>query len=109
MKAAWVRISISMTFFSFRVWANVAGRLVDYVIRPPNYCRTMICVCSQVLKPPMNGFSKPAIFSKCHRALRKKASRWGLTDRQSVGEGTSVSVRVDIGGRRVIKKKKNKK
>src|SRR3546814_19693860 len=30
----------------------------------------------------------------------------GLRDRKSVGEGKSVSVRVDLGGRRVIKKKK---
>src|SRR3546814_13124259 len=28
-------------------------------------------------------------------------------DRKSVGEGQSVSVRVDLGGRRIIKKKKN--
>src|SRR3546814_11060622 len=30
-------------------------------------------------------------------------------DRKSVGEGKSVSVRVDLGGRRIIKKKKNTK
>src|SRR3546814_19261967 len=30
-------------------------------------------------------------------------------DRKSVGEGKSVSVRVDLGGRRSIKKKKRKK
>src|SRR3546814_14694430 len=30
-------------------------------------------------------------------------------DRKSVGEGKSVSVRVDIGGSRIIKKKKKKK
>src|SRR3546814_13770635 len=30
-------------------------------------------------------------------------------DRKSVVEGTSVSVRVDLGGRRIIKKKKTKK
>src|SRR3546814_17871231 len=30
----------------------------------------------------------------------------GTRDRQSRGEGTSVSVRVDIGGRQLIKKKK---
>src|SRR3546814_11821761 len=29
------------------------------------------------------------------------------SDRKSVGEGKSVSVRVDLGGRRLIKKKKN--
>src|SRR3546814_16205226 len=31
------------------------------------------------------------------------------TDRKSVVEGTSVSVRVDLGGRRIIKKKKKTK
>src|SRR3546814_12580057 len=35
------------------------------------------------------------------RALRRRA------DRKSVVEGKSVSVRVDVGGRRIIKKKKN--
>src|SRR3546814_12208297 len=30
------------------------------------------------------------------------------TERESVGEGKSVAVRVDIGGRRIIKKKTNK-
>src|SRR3546814_8026187 len=32
-----------------------------------------------------------------------------LLDRQSVGEGTSVSGRVDLGGRRIIKTQKNEK
>src|SRR3546814_13768569 len=37
-------------------------------------------------------------------------SGWpGHVDRKSVVEGKSVSVRVDLGGRRIIKKKKNKK
>src|SRR3546814_12535013 len=37
---------------------------------------------------------------------------WGGTEpieRKSVGEGTSVSVRVDLGGRRIIKKRKQRK
>src|SRR3546814_12124927 len=37
-----------------------------------------------------------------HRGRRQKARR----DRKSVVEGKSVSVRVDLGGRRIIKKKK---
>src|SRR3546814_15940569 len=32
----------------------------------------------------------------------------GGRDRKSVGEGKSVSVRVDLGGRRIIKKKNNR-
>src|SRR3546814_16009066 len=43
---------------------------------------------------------------KCY--CRPSNSRWhGLGDRKSVVEGKSVSVRVDLGGRRIIKKKKN--
>src|SRR3546814_20876139 len=33
----------------------------------------------------------------------------GIADRKSVVEGKSVSVRVDLGGRRIIKKQKKKK
>src|SRR3546814_15807323 len=32
--------------------------------------------------------------------------RWGELERKSVGEGKSVSVRVDLGGSRILKKKK---
>src|SRR3546814_11651742 len=39
-------------------------------------------------------------------AARVPHQRGGL-DRKSVVEGKSVSVRVDLGGRRIIKKKKN--
>src|SRR3546814_13897886 len=35
--------------------------------------------------------------------LSKPSFRYGLADRQCVVEGTSVSVRVDFGGRRIIK------
>src|SRR3546814_11302702 len=41
--------------------------------------------------------------------LRFEAPAVVLTDRKSVVSGKSVSVRVDLGGRRIIKKKKNKK
>src|SRR3546814_11484935 len=39
-----------------------------------------------------------------------EAVRRGLriADRKSVGKGTSVSVRLDLGGRRLLKKQKNK-
>src|SRR3546814_16801573 len=39
---------------------------------------------------------------------RLHAGQSGRADRKSVGEGKSGSVRVDIGGCRIIKKKKNK-
>src|SRR3546814_14022194 len=34
---------------------------------------------------------------------------WGHRDRKSVVQGKRVSVRVDLGGRRILKKKKKKK
>src|SRR3546814_15292680 len=40
-------------------------------------------------------------------APRRQRERRPARDRKSVGEGTSVSVRVDLGGRRITKKKKN--
>src|SRR3546814_2816062 len=55
-------------------------------------------IISDIEMPGMNGFQLAA-------AVRAD-SRWG-TDRKSVGSGKSVSVRVDLGGRRIIKKKKN--
>src|SRR3546814_13121501 len=42
-----------------------------------------------------------------HRAARPWSAKIG--DRKSVVEGKSVSVRVDLGGRRIIKKKKENK
>src|SRR3546814_14945154 len=52
-----------------------------------------------------------------HRGLRVRADGGllglghvgGDIDRKSVGAGKSVSVRVDLGGSRIIKKKNNKK
>src|SRR3546814_11756743 len=43
------------------------------------------------------------------RSFRPLAGRRALADRKSVVWGKSVSVRVDLGGRRIIKKKKQKK
>src|SRR3546814_12835418 len=43
-----------------------------------------------------------------HRQLHAAAGADRPADRKSVVEGKSVSVRVDLGGRRIIKKKKNK-
>src|SRR3546814_13250969 len=41
--------------------------------------------------------------------LRRLAPQSASQDRKRVVEGTSVSVRVDLGGRRIYKKKKKKK
>src|SRR3546814_12358016 len=53
--------------------------------------------CSQ---PRAEGVGSPARYTS---ALRR------LPDRKSVVSGKSVSVRVDLGGRRIIKKKKQKR
>src|SRR3546814_13892352 len=50
------------------------------------------------------------ILSRPHeQAVRKPGRNLSPADRKSVVEGKSVSVRVDLGGRRIIKKKKKKK
>src|SRR3546814_12129214 len=41
-----------------------------------------------------------------YHATGRSAAFWSETDRKSVGEGKSVAGRVDLGGRRVMKKKK---
>src|SRR3546814_15828771 len=59
--------------------------------------------------------ARPAL--KCHSRPSKlpirlsccHTSQSGVRERKSVGWGKSVSVRVDLGGRRIVKKKKNKK
>src|SRR3546814_15651154 len=43
-----------------------------------------------------------------HRALAGAGAEQSPRDRKSVVEGQRVSVRVDLGGRRIIKKKKTK-
>src|SRR3546814_18873803 len=47
--------------------------------------------------------------SMCPSRPKKHRCSRNALDRKSVVSGTSVSVRVDIGGRRIIKKKKKKK
>src|SRR3546814_14682185 len=42
--------------------------------------------------------------SRCHGDRRRAQARQQLGDRQSVVSGKSVSVRVDLGGRRLINK-----
>src|SRR3546814_13719130 len=49
----------------------------------------------------------PATFSASSPSQAK--NRREALDRKSVGEGKRVAVRVDLGGRRIIKKKKKKK
>src|SRR3546814_11259970 len=51
---------------------------------------------------------EPKAFKSAHDVSVFVCPRMGHIDRQSVVSGKSVSVRVDLGGRRIIKKKKNK-
>src|SRR3546814_11492907 len=68
-------------------------------------------VCSSDLcPPPATSGCLPMPNAKHH--CRRRWPTGGPTriygDRKSVVQGKSVSVRVDLGGRRIIKKKKNK-
>src|SRR3546814_12156413 len=64
--------------------------------------RAGVAICSSVTNPS-RGCPATRPPSRC-----RKRSRCGvpILDRKSVVEGKSVSVRVDLGGRRIIKKKK---
>src|SRR3546814_11286669 len=67
-------------------------------VRPPARCRrgrSRHCRCAMLRDRSVDGAGR----RRCPRA----------EDRKSVVEGKSVSVRVDLGGRRIIKKKKQQK
>src|SRR3546814_12109495 len=75
----------------------------------PGWSETRICAqlncaeelpASAALRMYSSAFSLSR--STCRPAISRRAYR---KDRKSVVEGTSVSVRVDLGGRRIIKKK----
>src|SRR3546814_18679452 len=53
----------------------------------------------------LGSVTKPRILEAVREATGEQSAQ--LIDRKSVEEGTSVSVRVDLGGRRIIKKKNN--
>src|SRR3546814_16705381 len=65
----------------------------------------------QATKPPHR--LKPASYHRASSFPRRRKSlfhpKFQIRDRKSVVSGKSVSVRVDLGGRRIIKKKNNKK
>src|SRR3546814_19780487 len=58
-------------------------------------------------RPLCNGSQGPWKVSRV-RCIRKRRGSQQTEDRKSVGWGTSVSVRVDLGGRRIIKKQKQR-
>src|SRR3546814_18668729 len=57
-----------------------------------------------LLAVPVEPAAVPAVHLPAHRLRRARA---GAADRKRVVSGKSVSVRVDLGGRRIIKKKKH--
>src|SRR3546814_15077767 len=68
-----------------------------------------LCGCTSASILALNRASRSAQDSAC--ASAKIQPNFGMAwseDRKSVVEGQSVSVRVDLGGRRIIKKQKNK-
>src|SRR3546814_15809354 len=52
---------------------------------------------------PLQGWDLPEEFATLRRLMEGRMAKHG--DRKSVVSGKSVSVRVDLGGRRIIKKK----
>src|SRR3546814_14163729 len=74
---------------------SVAGHDHDFATKPSGTARKLRSRCG-------NGISMPA--SRNAASIAKRRSL--LTDRKSVVEGKRVSVRVSLGGRRTIKKKK---
>src|SRR3546814_16070600 len=61
---------------------------------------------TDALRDPVTGEPDPSAFLRLYRDARQVEA---TPARKSVVEGKSVSVRVDLGGRRSIKKKKQKK
>src|SRR3546814_11853788 len=80
--------------------ADQAGHLVEGAL-PPRLCRGR----RLVGRAEGGGL----LFGRRREAGQQVDLGRRAADRKSVGEGKSVSVRVDLGGRRIIKKKKKTK
>src|SRR3546814_13742126 len=123
-------LDLRCTAFQQRMWRALSeipvGTTVSYAdiarsIGQPKAVRAVAQAC---------GANRLAVAIPCHRVVRSNGDlsgyRWGVErkqallareaagqpqgkkrDRKSVVKGTSVSVRVDLGRRRTIKKKKN--
>src|SRR3546814_13982110 len=78
--------------------AAIAPDFVTFIFGPKWTEGSYIMIALALVAGPatLNYFQGPALFA---------AGRSG--DRKSVGEGKRVAVRVDLGGRRFLKKKKN--
>src|SRR3546814_18886178 len=60
----------------------------------------------RLLKRPMRSFVALPASGACERQAARPGAKMQPADRKRVVEGKSVSVSVDLGGRRIIKKKK---
>src|SRR3546814_11020470 len=105
-----------------RGWRRNGGGRYQSVPRPPSAhrirtpCRTSLdpetltlpaAAAVQLLKSSSARCGTPRATAGCR--WRPHASYAGILDRKSVVSGKSVSVSVDLGGRRITKKKNSKK
>src|SRR3546814_16373405 len=103
---------------------QLAGRLLGHLDAPPEAEGIALCVdrarhldFARVVTSDLARARTPGAAIAAERDVELDVdSRWRELhfggwegDRKSVVEGTSVSVRVDLGGRRLIKKKKHRR
>src|SRR3546814_12802795 len=98
-----------------RIWELYLGKQAGYVIGatdldPPHGCRKRrLRLVGQPAAPDLHGArhrpSRSADVPVCPSPIRASAPPEQKRDRKSVVQGKSVSVSVDPGGRRLIKKK----
>src|SRR3546814_20672246 len=101
-----------MTVFFFKQKTAYEMRISDWssdvcssdLIRGPiQPVRDVLCAARRPKDPPRRAFRCAEIGTRLGAA--QATDRGRRLDRKSVVEGKSVSVRVDLGGRRIIKKK----
>src|SRR3546814_15016629 len=85
-------------------WRRVRGRKVF----PPCWCVAILSLIHRRQHQCSSGLWTRICFNERSRNCPDGRGRRGQADRKSVVWGKSVSVRVDLGGRRIIKKKINK-
>src|SRR3546814_11222573 len=86
------RAGFSEAFDAEMIVSGYRGRLIAHLMPFQTLDGDM------VLDSDGNAIERPPLFAACARSI-------GCPDRKSVVLGTSVSVRVDLGGRRIVTKK----